>query len=167
MDFRERGPSFRASHPAGDVRPIAADARAAAGFVGGARRIGEPLHRAASAAPLRAPGGRDRCWRAQQVVSPRAARSRNAALTKALAVDGLRTFALTLHSPSLKPGCTCYVRDTAERDAFLATIDRYCDFFFSDLGGVPTTAEELFDDLVGTRNAGAPERRNPPNQRPA
>ena len=48
----------------------------------------------------------------------------------------------------VKPGCTRYVTTAAERDAFVATIDRYCDFFFSELGGRPATAEQLFDELV-------------------
>jgi hypothetical protein len=70
------------------------------------------------------------------------------ALTRALHADGLRIFSLTFHSPSLRPGCSPYVRTTADRDAFLDTIDRYCDFFFTELGGEPTTAEDLFNDLV-------------------
>jgi hypothetical protein len=70
------------------------------------------------------------------------------ALTRALHADGLRTFAMTLHSPSLKPGCTIYVNSEAERDAFLSTIDRYCDFFFNELGGEPTTAEDLCGEFV-------------------
>jgi hypothetical protein len=53
----------------------------------------------------------------------------------------------TFHSPSLKPGCTPYVRTTAERDAFLKTIDRYCDYFLTKVHGVPGTPEDLYDQL--------------------
>jgi len=74
------------------------------------------------------------------------------ALTQALHGDGLRTFAITFHSPSLKPGCTRYVTSARERDHFLSTIDRYCDFFFSELGGTPTTAEDLYQVLIGSSN---------------
>jgi hypothetical protein len=72
------------------------------------------------------------------------------ALTHALHGDGLRTFALTLHSPSMRPGCTRYARTTEERDELLKTIDRYCEFFFTTLGGKPTTAEDLYQELVYT-----------------
>jgi hypothetical protein len=65
--------------------------------------------------------------------------------------DGVRTFALTFHSPSLKPGCTSYVQTTAERDAFLTTIDRYCEFFMTTLGGVPTTPADLFDQMTHSK----------------
>ena len=54
---------------------------------------------------------------------------------------------MTFHSPSLKPGCTRYVRTTAERDAFLQTIDRYFDFFFHQMSGTATTAADCFDML--------------------
>ncbi len=67
------------------------------------------------------------------------------ALTDTLVADGIRTFALTFHSPSLKPGCTRYVRSLSERDTFLSTIDRYCDYFFGRIGGVATTPADLFD----------------------
>ena len=69
------------------------------------------------------------------------------ALTEALYADGVRTFSLTLHSPSLKPGCTPYTRSVDERDALLGTIGRYCDYFFGRLGGVPGTLADLFDML--------------------
>ena len=60
---------------------------------------------------------------------------------------------MTLHSPSLKPGCTPYVRTVEDRDAFLATIDRYCDFFMGELGGVPSTPAEVFDQVVRPRSS--------------
>jgi hypothetical protein len=78
------------------------------------------------------------------------------ALTAALLGDGVRTFALTFHSPSLKPGCTTYVRTAAERDAFLATIDRYFDYFFTEVGGRPTAAGDIFDARSHTDSAHRP-----------
>ena len=68
-------------------------------------------------------------------------------LTDTLYAAGVRTFSLTMHSPSFKPGCTPYVRSIRERDDFLATIDRYCDYFMNRLGGVPSTPADVFDDV--------------------
>jgi hypothetical protein len=69
------------------------------------------------------------------------------AVTDTLINDGVRTLSFTFHSPSLKPGCTPYVRTTAERDAFLKTIDRYCDYFLTTIRGVPGTPADLYDQL--------------------
>jgi hypothetical protein len=125
------------------------------GFVGAARRLGEPVHRAASAAwlqPMRAVGILARTGMLNKVMlSPEGnTLDEMKALTRVLHADGVRTFALTFHSPTLKPGCTRYAGTIAERDAFLGMIDRYCDFFFSELDGEPTTAEDLFDHFVAS-----------------
>lgn len=159
MDFSfEGGPDFRGFSVApstfGTGRrlvelPLTID------FIGTARRMGESLHRAASASwlqPMRAVGLLARTGTLNKVMlSPEGNRlDEMKALTRALHADGVRTFALTFHSPSLKPGCTRYVGTTAERDAFLDTIDRFCDFFFSQLGGVPTTAADLFEELTAS-----------------
>ena len=87
------------------------------GFVGLARgRWASPLHRAASAPdwlkPTRAVGILARTGLLNKVMlSPEGnTLDEMKALTRALHADGLRTFAMTFHSPSLKPGCTRYVR---------------------------------------------------------
>jgi len=157
MDFRaESGPSFLGFSPKpsvfGQARRML-ELPCTTGFVGLARRMGETLHGIASSAPLeplRAVGILARTHLLNRIMlSPEGnTLDEMQALTRALCADGVRTFALTFHSPSLKPGCTRYVRTTADRDAFVATIDRYCDFFFTDLNGRPTTAEELFDASV-------------------
>jgi hypothetical protein len=159
MDFtNEAGPSFEGYTPRpsrfGKARPML-ELPCTTGFVGAARSMGESLHKAASAdwlKPTRAVGIMARAGVLNKVMlSPEGnTLEEMKALTRALHADGLRTFAMTFHSPSLKPGCTRYVRTESERDAFLSTIDRYCDFFFSDLGGTPTTPEELFETLVTT-----------------
>ncbi len=51
---------------------------------------------------------------------------------------GQRLFALSLHSPSVEPGNTPYVRNERELQAFLATLDGFLQFFMTVLGGVPT-----------------------------
>ena len=68
-------------------------------------------------------------------------------LTRSLLARGQRVFCLSYHSPSLAPGNTPYVRDPTGRDRFLETIDRYCRFFFEELGGKPTTLRELAEHL--------------------
>jgi hypothetical protein len=152
MDFRgDRGPDFSgfAVTPGrfGRSRPLL-ELPCTTGFVGAARRAGERLHRMASAPPLstvRAVGSLARAGLLNKVMlSPEGNTfDEMRALTRTLVADGVRTFSLTLHSPSLKPGCTMYVRTASERDAFLATIDRFCDFFFREVGGEPTTPEQL------------------------
>ena len=74
----------------------------------------------------------------------------NERLTLALFARGLRVFTLALHSPSLATGHTEYVRDEAQRQQFLASIRRYIEFFFSDLGGRNMTARELHERLLKT-----------------
>jgi len=160
MDFRtESGPSFLGFRPKpsvfGNARRML-ELPCTTGFVGAARGLGEALHGIASSAPLeplRAVGILARAGLLNRVMlSPEGnTLDEMKALTRALHADGLRTFALTFHSPSLKPGCTRYVKTTADRDAFLDSIDRYCDFFFTNLNGRATTAEELFEQLGAAR----------------
>lgn len=154
MDFRaDSGPSFLGFSPKpavfGNARRML-ELPCTTGFTGAARRLGEPLHGMASSAalaPLRAVGILARSGLLNRVMLSPEGNTLNEmkALTRALHADGLRTFALTFHSPSLKPGCTRYVKTAADRDAFLDTINRYCDFFFTEMNGRPTTAEDLFE----------------------
>jgi hypothetical protein len=69
-------------------------------------------------------------------------------LTRTLAGAGQSIFVLSFHSPSLKPGCTPYVRSSADRDRFLATLEGYLDFFFTELRGRATTPLELRRELL-------------------
>ena len=62
----------------------------------------------------------------------------------------LRTFTLSFHSPSLKPGCTPYVQDKADLKQFLATIEGYLDYFLNDLKGLAVTPAQLKSDLQVT-----------------
>jgi hypothetical protein len=70
-------------------------------------------------------------------------------LTRTLLRDGMRTFSLTMHSPSVQPGCTPYVRTAADLDAFLNRVRDYCDFFTGELGGSADTPEDYFKSLIG------------------
>ena len=157
MDFRsDGGPSFEGFtvEPAwfGERRRLL-EVPCTTGFTGAARRVGATLHRAASTRwlePLRAVGVLARSGALNKVMlSPEGNTcDEMQALTEALGGDGVRTFSLTLHSSSLKPGCTTYARTIAERDGLLATIDRYCDYFFDKFGGVPGTPAGLYDQLL-------------------
>ena len=133
MDFSgDGGPSFEAMAPVpaffGAQRRLL-EVPCTTGFIGVARRAGVPLHRAASASwlrPFRAVGILSKSGLLNKVMlSPEGnTLDEMRALTHALHQDGVRTFSLTLHSPSLKPGCTHYVRTVQERARLLATIDR-------------------------------------------
>ena len=66
------------------------------------------------------------------------------ALTRALVADGTSAPSRsTFHSPSVEPGHTPYVRSQADLDAFLGSIERYCEYFLGDLGGVLGHAARL------------------------
>jgi hypothetical protein len=71
------------------------------------------------------------------------------ALTSVLLRRGVRTFSLTMHSPSVEPGCTPYVRTFSELGQFLDRIDAYCDFFMEEVGGTASTPEDFLESLGG------------------
>lgn len=68
-------------------------------------------------------------------------------LTTSLLHRGLRVFSLSFHSPSLKPGCTPYVRNDSELRTFMKTLRSYCKFFLGELRGRSMTPTELRDFL--------------------
>jgi hypothetical protein len=74
-------------------------------------------------------------------------------MTQALMADGIRTFSLTFHSPSVEPGHTPYVRTAGDLERFMTTIESYCEFFFGSLGGVPSTIQQFRASLNGVAAA--------------
>ena len=78
----------------------------------------------------------------------------NMMLTRALLRGGLRVFTFSLHSPSMKPGCTPYVKDESERDLLLDHCRRYFGWFLADLEGVSMTPSELKSHILS--EAGRP-----------
>jgi hypothetical protein len=77
-------------------------------------------------------------------------------LTTTLLARGLCIFTFSLHSPSMKPGCTPYVRSEADRKVFLGCCRDYFRFFLDDLGGVSMTPTEVRRALIpGLPNASA------------
>jgi hypothetical protein len=156
MDYRaDGGPSFEGFQPVpgffGERRRLL-EVPCTTAFVGSARWAGDVLHKAASARwlqPLKAVGVLARSGTLNKIMlSPEGSTLDEMKLvTDALVADGVRTFSLTFHSPSLKPGCTRYVRTAAERDAFLKTIDRYCEYFLTTVRGVAGTPVDFFDQV--------------------
>jgi hypothetical protein len=69
-------------------------------------------------------------------------------LTRTLAQLGQSVFVLSFHSPSLKPGCTPYVRSSDDLERFLGTLEGYLDFFFTEMRGRPSTPLELRRELL-------------------
>jgi hypothetical protein len=115
------------------------------GWSGGLRPV---LHRLASANPwarLKAVGVLARLGAANQVMlSPEGNTcAEMCALARALVGRGQRVFTLSFHSPSADVGHTPYVRTERDLEAFLRTIDEFCEFFMGDLGGVPATTSEI------------------------
>jgi hypothetical protein len=59
-------------------------------------------------------------------------------LVRWLHARGQRLFVLSLHSPSVEPGHTPYVRSDRELEALLEALDGFLGFFMTALGGTPT-----------------------------
>jgi hypothetical protein len=68
-------------------------------------------------------------------------------LTRALLARGQRTFVLSLHSPSVVPGHTPYVRTDSDRVALLQRLRDYLKFFRDELGGRFATPHALKAEL--------------------
>jgi hypothetical protein len=61
---------------------------------------------------------------------------------------GINTFTMTFHSPSVVAGCTPYVRTRPDLQLFLRKIERYCEFFFGELGGLTSTPQAFRASLL-------------------
>ena len=69
-------------------------------------------------------------------------------LTRSLLARGVRTFTFSFHSPSVRPGCTPYVKNEGELHEFLSTCRRYFEFFLGDMNGVARTPQEVLGRLA-------------------
>ena len=156
MDFSaDGGPDFTGF----DSRPFWIDQRrqllevpCTHGFIGWARSQGPWLRRTAeSFHGLRMPGILNRAGALNRVMlSPEGnTLDEMIALTRALLADGLKVYSLTFHSPSVVPGNTPYVRNDSDLAKFLNSIERYFEFFFGELEGLPSTPERYRRDLLG------------------
>jgi hypothetical protein len=140
-----------------EIMPGLLSIPATASFLGFARGAAPGLHRLASAPPFSwvgLPGILSRLGALDRLMlSPEGfAFEHHRKLTRALLDRGVNVFCFTLHSPSLKPGCTPYVKSLAERDQFLDTCRRYFDFFMSEIGGVGMTPLEFARSLRTPRS---------------
>lgn len=120
------------------------------GFAGGASRA---LHALASAPSLqwaRLPGLLSRAGAVSRLrLSPEGFdHADHVRLTCDLLARGVRTFVYSFHAPSLKPGCTQYVRNDDDLRAFLDRMRRYFDFFLGELGGAALTPLELRERML-------------------
>ncbi|HVP86291.1 MAG TPA: glycosyltransferase, partial [Rhizomicrobium sp.] len=66
-------------------------------------------------------------------------------LTRRMHAAGHKVFAISYHTPSLVPGNTRYVRNQSELETFLAWIEGYFEFFFTEIGGEATTPFAIRD----------------------
>jgi hypothetical protein len=119
-------------------------------YTGVAGPLAQGLHRAISAPalePTRIRGIAARLNIVNKVMlSPEGSRlDEMKTLSRQLYRRGVRTFSLTLHSPSVEPGCTPYVRSRDDLGRFLDRISAFCEFFLGDLHGVPGTPEEFLE----------------------
>jgi hypothetical protein len=71
----------------------------------------------------------------------------NVRLARSLYQQGARVFTLTYHSPSLVPGMTPYVSTERDLSEFLEILDRFFSFFVEELGGRPSTPQEVYSLL--------------------
>lgn len=117
------------------------------GFVGwlpGAGGLHRSLHATLPAA-LRLPGILSRIGAFERLMlSPEGYTLKHMQrLTRVLFARGVRVFQLSLHSPSMLPGCTEYARNPQERDELLARCAGFFRWFREDLGGEMATPSEL------------------------
>ena len=157
MDFRAGdGPTFEDF----DARPFffGSDHRllevpCTHGFAGIARRFGRALHRMCDSPalrPLRPAGVLRRAGVLDKIMlSPETSTLEEMqTVTRSLLADGVRTFTLTFHSPSVEPGHTPYVRSGEDLRGFLHRIESYFEFFLGSLGGVSGTLQDFRASLL-------------------
>jgi len=169
FDYRnEEGPDF-SSHGPEPSWISAAGAGAApllslpltAAYVGFMRGSGPGLYRWATHRALqwaRLPGALSRLGALERLrLSPEGySPADNRSLTRSLLERGQRTFTFSFHTPSLKPGCTPYVRSDADLEQFLRKCREYFDFFLGELGGVCLTPLDLRERMLSSQGGRSP-----------
>lgn len=123
------------------------------GFEGLLRRFGPRCYGIATLgvlAALRLPGILCRLRLLNRVwLSPEGyASSEQRRLVRALSKDGLKVFSFSLHSPSLEPGNTPYVRSESELESFLSNCRSFFEFFLGEFGGVASTPLQIRELLA-------------------
>ena len=151
-DLREDGgPDFRgvADQPYWLDQPGGLlEVPATTGFLGRAPRLGPLmswLFDSPAASRLHVPGvlSRTRLVARSRLTPEGVPPDEQCRLVDSLVERGRRTFSLVYHSPSLMPGNTPYVRDDADLDRFLASIEHVVTYFRDVVGGRFTTLTGL------------------------
>jgi hypothetical protein len=156
-DFSRRGNAPRWEGPGGKVLSIPNSG----GFVGRLARPGlEWLGDIALAPPARRahiPGILARLGLLERIVlSPEGCTFEEMCrLVRFRMTAGQNIFMLRLHSPSVEPGHTPYVRNEAEQAAFLARLDRFLDWFRTVMQGKTEDPLRLHAEMAAAR-AGRP-----------
>jgi hypothetical protein len=130
------------------------------GFIGAAAWLGSALPGLFDnplAARLRLPGllGKAGLVTRSRVTPEGVSAAEQCRLLDALVRRGGRTFTMAYHSPSLAPGNTPYVKDEAELDRFLDTIEQVLTHFRDKLGGRFTSMTSLHARLSTEREGAA------------
>jgi hypothetical protein len=76
-------------------------------------------------------------------------------LVRWLHARGQDLFTLSLHSPSIEPGHTPYVRSESDLTSFLAALEGFLHFFMTTLGGVATDPLAVRAELAAQRLSSA------------
>ena len=76
----------------------------------------------------------------------------NRKLTAVLLRNGKRVFQFTLHSPSIMPNGTPYVRSELDRDRLLDLCRHYFEWFLEDLDGITMTPCELRSHIMSLQS---------------
>lgn len=123
-----------------------------AGYCGVLAPIGNPLHGLVASAPLeraRLKAAFSRLGLLERIrLSPEGYSLADLKrLTRKLLADGTRVLTFSFHSPSLRPGCTPYVKDEADRARLLETCRAYFAFFRDEVGGRFATPFQVRDAL--------------------
>ncbi|MFH0945975.1 MAG: polysaccharide deacetylase family protein [Planctomycetota bacterium] len=160
----EGGPDFSRSgnHPCvfGERRKLL-ELPVTGAFIGFAGSWSTALYRLAIRGPLRAlhlPGILARLGAVERIrLSPEGQSPGDLMrLTRALYRQGTRIFQLSFHSPTLKPGCTSYVRNERELTDFLDTCRTYFEFFLGELNGQPATPLSIHSWLLESHTSSRP-----------
>ena len=149
----EGGPDFRGF----GVRPYwvgpLLEVPLTSAFVGGLRRLGGRLYKAAARVP-RGHGILSRLGLLSRVpLTPEGVPLHEAReAIERLLDDGLRLFSISFHSPSVAPGHTPYVRDEADLATFYAWWDGVFDLF-ARRGVAPAAMDEILAAARASRSA--------------
>lgn len=160
-DFSRRGNAARWEGPKGTVLSIPNSG----GLIGHLARPGLERLAAAAASPaarrLRIPGILSRLGLLERIgLTPEGFTFEEMRrLVRFNAAAGQRDFMLCLHSPSVAPGHSPYVRTEADQAALLATLDRLLAWFTTEFNGTPTDPFVLRAEM--STAAGAPPAASP------